>query len=79
MGYDDKSKAGLLFQLRSGHIALSKHLHRLKKSDTLNCLQCDRSAPETVHHFPFDCPRYARQRHKLRNKLGRQALSTATF
>ena len=77
MGYDAKSKAGLLFQLRTGHIALNKHLHRFKRSDTPNCLQCDRNTPETVHHFLFDCPRYARERHKLRNKLGRQVLSTA--
>ena len=77
MGYDTKSKAGLFFQLRSGHIALNKYLYRFKRSDTPNCQQCDGNVPETVHHLLFDCPRYARERHKLRNKLGRQALSTA--
>ena len=72
-----KSKAGVVFQLRSGHIALNKHLHRLNKSDTPSCLQCEAGPPETVHHFLFDCTRYDRERHKLRIALGRKAHSTS--
>ena len=76
-GFLPKSRSGVLFQLRSGHIALNKHLHRINRSDTPNCLQCDQGKPETVHHFLFDCPRYERERHILRNRLGRAAASTA--
>ena len=76
MRYNTKSKARLFFQLRSGHIALNKYLYRFKRSNTLNCQQCHRNIPETVHHLLFDCPRYTRERHKLRSKLSRQALST---
>ena len=72
-----KSKAGIVYQLRSGHVALNKHLHRINKSDTPSCLQCEAGPPETVHHFLFDCPRYDRERHRLRNSLGRRALSTS--
>ena len=72
-----KSKAGVIFQLRSGHIALNKHLHRLNKSDTQSCLQCEAGPPETVHHYLFDCTRYDRERHKLRMALGRKAHSTS--
>ena len=72
-----KSQTGILFQLRSGHVALNKHLHRLNCSDTPSCLQCEARPLETVHHFLFECPRYDRERHKLRNKLGRDALDTS--
>ena len=76
-GFLPKSRSGVLFQLRSGHIALNKHLHRINWSDTPNCLQCDRETPETVHHFLFECPRYERERNILRYRLGRAAASMA--
>ena len=76
-GFLPKSRSGVLFQLRSGHIALNKHLYRIKRSDTPNCLQCDKETPESVHHFLFDCPQYERERHILRCRLGRAAASTA--
>ena len=76
-GFLPKSRSGVLFQLRSGHIALNKHLYRIKCSDTPNCLQCDKEMPESVHHFLFDCPRYERERHILRCRLSRAAASTA--
>ena len=76
-GFLPKSRSGVLFQLRSGHIALNKHLYRIKCSNTPNCLQCDKETPESVHHFLFDCPRYERERHILRCRLGRAAVSTA--
>ncbi|KAG1793726.1 uncharacterized protein HD556DRAFT_469962 [Suillus plorans] len=30
---------------------------------------------ETVHHYLFDCPQYAQERHQLANTLRRQATS----
>ena len=37
-GFMPKSRSGVLFQLRTGHIVLNKHLHRINKSDSPNCL-----------------------------------------
>jgi len=71
-----KFKAGMMYQMRSGHIALNKHLHRINRSDTPLCLQCNQGTQETVHHMLFECTRYDRERHVLRNKLGRDAIST---
>ena len=39
-GFLSKSHSGVLFQLCSGHIALNKHLYRIKRSDTpMLCLK----------------------------------------
>ena len=77
IGYLPKSQAGMMYQLRLGHIALNQHLHCINKSDTPLCLQCEAGAPETAHHLLFECARYDREQHILRNKLGREALSTS--
>ena len=70
-----KKHTAIYTQLRTGHIALNKHLHRFKRSESPLCLQCTNNCPETVHHFLFDCPKYVRERHDLRIKLGQKALS----
>ncbi|KAJ6480995.1 hypothetical protein C8R45DRAFT_831809, partial [Mycena sanguinolenta] len=59
-----RKHATLLFQLRSQHVPLSKHLHRLKKSPTPLCLCCS-AAEETVDHYLHFCPAHARARSKL--------------
>jgi len=63
-----------LFQLRSGHAPLNKHLHRIAKSSTVTCQQCS-AGRESVHHFLITCPAYIRQRNSplARYKLGTQA------
>ena len=70
-----KKHTALYTQLRTGHIPLNRHLHQFKRSETPLCLQCPNNCVETVHHFLFDCPKYARERHALRIKLGQKALS----
>ena len=70
-----KKHAAIYAQLRMGHVPLNKHLYRIKKSDTPICLQCEDNKPENVHHFLFECRKYDRERHILRIKLGRRALS----
>ena len=72
-----KSQAGTMYQLHLGHIALNQHLHCINKSDTPLCLQCKVGTPETAHHLLFECTCYDREWHILRNKLGREALSTS--
>lgn len=72
-----KKQTGTYIQLRTGHIPLNSYLHRFKRSDSPNCLQCGEDRPENVHHYIFQCPRYDRERHILRNALGRDANSMA--
>lgn len=67
-----KNQASLLTGLRTGHIALNAHLHRIKRADTAICPHCP-TETETVKHFLLDCPHYARERQILRNTLGRDA------
>jgi ribonuclease HI len=49
--------SSLLFQLRSGHTPLNKHLHLILKSPTARCLQCN-GHDESVEHLPIVCPAY---------------------
>jgi ribonuclease HI len=69
----DCRQASLLFQLRSGHIALNHHLFRTHRSETPSCPHCQGITVETVKHFLLDCPQYAQQRHELLVKLRRNA------
>ena len=64
--------SSLLFQLRSGHAPLNKHLFRIARSQSAMCPQCN-SAQESVHHFLLTCPAFIRQCNALRNKLGTRA------
>ncbi|OJA15865.1 hypothetical protein AZE42_09984 [Rhizopogon vesiculosus] len=59
----------LLFQLRTGHAPLNKHLYRITKVPSPTCQHCN-LREETVHHFLIACPSYARQRHKLQEEIG---------
>lgn len=59
-------------RLRTGHLGLNKHLHRIRKVDSPSC-KC--GAPqETVVHYLTVCPCYNRARHVLRNTLGQNAM-----
>lgn len=49
-----------LFRLRLGHAGLKKHLHRIKKIASPNCLHCNDE--ETIHHFLLDCELYEQPR-----------------
>jgi ribonuclease HI len=53
-----RKHASLLFQLRSHHAPLAKHLHRLKKAPSPICPCCDQH-DETVEHYLLFCPAYA--------------------
>ncbi|KAG2127127.1 hypothetical protein DEU56DRAFT_691148, partial [Suillus clintonianus] len=50
-----KRHISLLIGLRTRHIALNQHLHRLGKSQSPNCPHCNGS-PETIPHFLLSCP-----------------------
>ena len=67
-----RHKASLLFQLRSGHVPLQAHLHRIKRAESPMCAHCPGSR-ETVHHFVLLCPAFAEQRLELVQQGGRDA------
>ncbi|KAJ8588234.1 hypothetical protein M405DRAFT_264463 [Rhizopogon salebrosus TDB-379] len=69
-----KRLTSLYMSLRSQHIALNKHLHRIGKIESPHCTHCPQTE-ETVHHFILDCQHYQRQRHILTCALGRKASS----
>ena len=70
--------ASMLIQLRTGHIPLQKHLHRLGHANSPSCLACHREE-ETVHHYIMTCPAYTRQRKWLHGQLRRAASSISTL
>ncbi|KAJ7042940.1 hypothetical protein C8F04DRAFT_944955, partial [Mycena alexandri] len=61
-----------LLQLRTGHIPLAKHLHRIQKADSPIC-PCCRQADETVMHYLLRCPAHADARRELVRAGGSQA------
>lgn len=63
--------SSLIFQFRTGHAPLNKHLNRINRSTTPKCPRCDRE--ETTHHFLIACPAYARLRIALIDEVGTRA------
>jgi len=62
----------LLFQLRSGHIPLNKHLHRIQKADSPTCPRCHQH-DETVMHYVMHCLAHKNARHEMIQVGGRGA------
>jgi hypothetical protein len=60
-----RKHSSLLFQLRSHHALLAKHLHRLNKLPSLNCPWCGQH-DETVEHFLHFCTAHEHTRRQLR-------------
>ncbi|KAG2742180.1 hypothetical protein P692DRAFT_20749314 [Suillus brevipes Sb2] len=71
-----KRHASMYIQLRTRHIPLNHHLHRINKSDTPHCPICP-NTNETIHHYIFECPQYRKERHIFANAARRDALSIA--
>ncbi|KAL6297782.1 hypothetical protein BKA93DRAFT_745340, partial [Sparassis latifolia] len=57
-----------LMQLRTGHVGLNQHLHRICKTPSPICPACH-LALETVQHFLLTCTAYTGQRHALQLEL----------
>ncbi|KAJ3784018.1 hypothetical protein GGU10DRAFT_402979, partial [Lentinula aff. detonsa] len=60
-----------LTQLRTGHIPLQGHLHKIKKTDSPTC-PCCKQHPKTTFHYLFQCRAHRRPREILRQKVGRK-------
>ena len=64
----------MLVQLRTGHVPLQKHLHRIGHADSPICPACQ-SSEETVHHYLMTCPAHNSHRRWLETHLRRVAKS----
>jgi len=73
-----KNRASLITQLRTGHIGLNRHLHKMGRADTPFCPHCPTSE-ETVDHFVIQCPKYDQFRGEMRQLGQREACTLATF
>ena len=69
-----RKQAALLFQLRTGHVGLNKHLHIITRADSPLCAACE-EAPETVQHYLLYCPAYATARYRIFYEYGATALT----
>ncbi|VDB89214.1 unnamed protein product [Peniophora sp. CBMAI 1063] len=61
----------LLFQLRSGHVPLNAHLHRINCAPSPTCTACE-EADETVAHFIYECPARQSERRRLKAAAGKR-------
>ena len=73
-----RRQAAILFQLRSGHVPLNAHLHRIGRADTPQCPACH-SDRETVTHYLLVCPAYAHARAHHFSALGRSGRNLSTL
>ena len=64
-----RAQASLLFQLRSGHIGLNKHLHQIKQTASPACNNCNNGTEESIQHYLFECVKYSQERHLLQRSL----------
>ena len=69
-----RRQSALLFQLRTGQIALDYHLHTIGCAKSPLCPKCE-ERNETVDHFLLYCPAYARARQRILYLHGANALT----
>jgi hypothetical protein len=67
-----RKHTSLLFQLRTGHVPLSMHLHRIQKAESPIC-PCCHNHNETVAHYVLHCPAHGPARHEMFHMAGRDA------
>jgi hypothetical protein len=70
----NRRQTSLLLQLRTGHIALNQHLHRINKAPSPICTQCGLEN-ETVLHFLLKCPERHNEQERALGCLGRAGRS----
>jgi ribonuclease HI len=74
-GKCSRAQLSLLLQLRSGHIQLNKHLHRIGKAERPKCMNCN-APSEGVEHFLLDCPTFEDERHDNMRTLKDRSFNT---
>ncbi|KAJ8462821.1 hypothetical protein ONZ45_g17797 [Pleurotus djamor] len=73
-----KNRVSIITQLRTQHIPLNLHLHRIGRAETPWCPHCPRRR-ETVFHFLKECPAYNRERQALARRIGNEELPLTTL
>ncbi len=73
-------QASLLMQLRTSHVALNQHLHRINRSPTPRCPSCNNpNSRECVEHFLIHCPAHRTACAPLLRRLSHRNLTTRTL
>ena len=67
-----RKQSSILYQLRTGHAPLAKHLHRFHKADSPQC-PCCHQEEETVHHYLIRCPAHRSARNTMIRDAGMNA------
>ncbi|KAJ3897958.1 hypothetical protein F5879DRAFT_761292, partial [Lentinula edodes] len=67
-----------LTQLRTGHIPLQRHLHRIGKADSPTC-PCCKHGNKTVMHYLFECCAHRQARGRLQRKLANDQWSIGSL
>lgn len=71
-----RNQASLLTQLRTGHIPLNQILFRIKRAENPFCPHCEPGTIESLTHYIFFCPHYARARGLLQARVGRNEFTS---
>ena len=68
-GISKRSQIAQIKRLRTGHCSLNQYLHRFGIEETPECT-CNNGCIESVEHYLLHCPKYDRERDKLRKEVG---------
>ena len=68
-----RKKSSLILQIRCAHFPLNAYLHKIGKSNTDKCPNCNEQQEnpprETINHLIFECPPYEEARNALIAKI----------
>jgi len=73
-----QQQTNILTQLRTGHVPLNHHLHRIGAWETPFCVHCG-TKRETVFHYIMSCPECREQCQKLRSELAPEVFTFANL
>jgi hypothetical protein len=74
-----RSQLTILIWLRTGHIPLNHHLHRIKAVESPGCEACQTETKETTRHYLLGCPAYKRARRELQKKIGHRKAGSIPY
>ncbi|CAA7269138.1 unnamed protein product [Cyclocybe aegerita] len=69
-----RKQATIMYQLRTGHAPLAKHLHQIGKADSPICPNCGEH-DKTVEHYLLRCSKHRRTREAMMRRAGLAASS----
>ncbi|KIL54719.1 hypothetical protein M378DRAFT_18621 [Amanita muscaria Koide BX008] len=68
LGELSRKGASIWTQLKTGHVGLNKHLHRIKVTDSPKCTSC-KTHDESVEHYLLHCKAYKRERIAMKRRI----------